>query len=255
MSAFVSPDFSPGGSSTGSAVGLSAGFCAAAIGCETCGSIVSWLRGIQRCSAADVQVSPARYAGLYAFKPSGGLVSNAGIIPISQRVDTAGPMGKSTWDVAALLDQMVAGSSESYITVVEQAIAKAGSPLRFGVPRKGFSASDTFEADPKYTPENRAQADSIFASVVAALQGLIVKDPADIPDPDPKWRDADDEPYKDSPWVLEQTRRMLRTEFYEGINGHLASRVGGTVRSLADLVKWNDEHPVSDHRLGDPSPS
>jgi len=242
-SAYVGPDFSPSESSSGSAVGLSAGFCAASIGCETIGSIVSSCTSIWT-RIADLSVSPARKAGLYALKPSGGLVSNEGIIPVSKRMDTAGPMGKTTWDVAALLDQMVNTRHESYATVVDNAFASHSRPLRIGIPRKGFFAAENRKKGPDYAPELKAQAEAIFDSVVTALQALIIQDPADIPDENQAWRDTEHEPYKEAPWVFHQTTRMLQTEFYEGINEHLATRVGGAVHSLADLVKWNEEHPV-----------
>lgn len=189
-------------------------------------------------------MSPARRNGLYAFKPSGGLVSNAGIIPVSVRVDTAGPMGKSTWDVAALLDQMRTSELESCVTVVEHAHLTVDRPPRMGVPRQGFSAAGLEDPDYNYSPEQKAQNESIFASVVTALQAMVVKDPADLPDDNQLWRDSEDEPYQESLWALGPTRRLLRTEFFEGINAHLESRVGGEIKSLADLVKWNDEHPV-----------
>lgn len=80
-------DRNPSGSSSGSAAAVSANFCAVAVGTETDGSIVS----------------PASVCGVVGLKPTVGLVSRSGIIPISQSQDTAGPMGRTVTDVAILL--------------------------------------------------------------------------------------------------------------------------------------------------------
>ncbi len=80
-------DRQPSGSSSGSGVAVSASSCAAAIGTETSGSIIS----------------PANASGVVGFKPTVGLISRAGIIPISHTQDTAGPMARTVADAAALL--------------------------------------------------------------------------------------------------------------------------------------------------------
>lgn len=99
QSAYVEGGFSaggdPSGSSSGSAVGVSAGFAPASLGSETDGSIVS----------------PAARAAAYGIKPSIGLVSRSGVIPIAASQDTVGPIAKSTYD-AALLLQIIAGYDE-----------------------------------------------------------------------------------------------------------------------------------------------
>ncbi|MFM8473946.1 MAG: amidase [Candidatus Kapaibacterium sp.] len=83
-------DRSPSGSSSGSAVAVAAGLCAAAIGTETDGSIVS----------------PASSCGVVGFKPTVGLVPQDGIIPISATQDTAGPMARTVRDCAMLMNIM-----------------------------------------------------------------------------------------------------------------------------------------------------
>ena len=77
-----------GGSSSGSGVSVSANFCVAAIGSETSGSILS----------------PASSNSVVGLKPTIGLVSRSGVVPISSTLDTAGPMSKSVMDNAILLD-------------------------------------------------------------------------------------------------------------------------------------------------------
>ncbi len=84
-------DRTPGGSSSGSGVAVAAGFCAAAIGTETDGSIMS----------------PSAMNGVVGIKPSIGLVGRSGIIPISHSQDTAGPIARSVADAARLMNAMV----------------------------------------------------------------------------------------------------------------------------------------------------
>jgi amidase len=80
-------DRTPSGSSSGSAVAAAANLCAVAVGTETDGSIIS----------------PANACGIVGFKPTVGLVSRAGIIPIAHSQDTAGPLCRTVADAAALL--------------------------------------------------------------------------------------------------------------------------------------------------------
>jgi len=86
------PVVQPGGSSAGSAVSVAAGLCAAAIGTETSGSLLS----------------PATQNGLVTVKPTVGLISRSGIIPISHSQDTAGPLTRTVRDSAILLNVLAA---------------------------------------------------------------------------------------------------------------------------------------------------
>jgi len=86
------PVVTPGGSSSGSAVAVAAGLCAAAIGTETSGSLLN----------------PATQNGLVTVKPTVGLISRAGILPISHSQDTAGPMTRTVRDAAILLNVLAA---------------------------------------------------------------------------------------------------------------------------------------------------
>jgi amidase len=82
----------PGGSSAGSGVAVAAGLCAASIGTETSGSLLN----------------PASQNGLVTVKPTVGLISRAGILPISHSQDTAGPMTRTVRDAAMLLNVLAA---------------------------------------------------------------------------------------------------------------------------------------------------
>ena len=86
------PVVQPGGSSAGSAVAVAAGLCAAAIGTETSGSLLS----------------PATQNGVVTVKPTVGLISRAGILPISHSQDTAGPLTRTVRDAAILLNVLAA---------------------------------------------------------------------------------------------------------------------------------------------------
>ena len=89
------PVVSPGGSSAGSAVAVAAGLCAASIGTETSGSLLY----------------PASQNGLVTVKPTVGLISRAGILPITHSQDTAGPMTRTVRDAALLLNVLAAKDS------------------------------------------------------------------------------------------------------------------------------------------------
>lgn len=86
------PVVQPGGSSAGSAVSVAAGLCAAALGTETSGSLLS----------------PATQNGLVTVKPTVGLISRSGIVPISHSQDTAGPLTRTVRDSAILLNVLAA---------------------------------------------------------------------------------------------------------------------------------------------------
>ncbi len=93
-------DRNPSGSSSGSAVATSANLCAASVGTETNGSIVS----------------PASHCGIVGLKPTVGLVSRAGIIPIAATMDTAGPMTRTVADAAVLLGVLAGTDPRDAVT-------------------------------------------------------------------------------------------------------------------------------------------
>jgi aspartyl-tRNA(Asn)/glutamyl-tRNA(Gln) amidotransferase subunit A len=112
-----------GGSSSGSAVAVAAGLCLAALGSDTSGSI--------RC--------PPALCGIVGHRPSAGLVSTKGVVPLSTSFDTVGPMTSTVRDAAILFDVLVGRSN--YTSVLEEDV----SQLRVGVARKNFF--DDLDAD------------------------------------------------------------------------------------------------------------
>src|SRR5438445_211978 len=124
------PTYSTGGSSGGSAAAVAAGLCFGALGSDTGGSIRE----------------PAAYCGIVGLKPTYGLVSTRGVIPLSWSLDHVGPLARTAAD-AALILQVIAGYDSQDITSGEmkvpdyaQALRANVSSIRIGVPREFFYA-------------------------------------------------------------------------------------------------------------------
>jgi aspartyl-tRNA(Asn)/glutamyl-tRNA(Gln) amidotransferase subunit A len=113
----VNPEFITGGSSSGSAAAVAAGMCYAAIGTDTAGSIRE----------------PASICGVVGLKPSYGLVSTRGIIPLSKSLDHAGPITRTVEDAAIVLDA-IAENRGNYLQELKAGI----HDFVVGVPRKYF---------------------------------------------------------------------------------------------------------------------
>lgn len=196
----------PCGSSSGSGAAVAADLAVAAVGTETDGSIVC----------------PSSVHGLVGIKPTVGLVSRSGIIPISASQDTAGPMARSVADAAALLTVLAGYDPDDPATEplksrepldYTQFLNRNGlKGLRIGVMRQhaGF----------------HEEVDAVFNRAIDTLraQGATIVDPADIT----TQGKFDTE---------EQT--VLLYEFKDGINRYLANR-GATPRTLADLIAFNN---------------
>ena len=203
-------DRSPCGSSSGTGAAVSASLASIGVGTETDGSITC----------------PAHVCGLVGLKPTVGLVSRAGIIPIASSQDTAGPMCRSVADAAALLgvlageDPLDASTAAcrghvhpDYTRFLDP---KGLQGARLGVPRTRFFG---------YSPE----ADRIIEEALGELRhlGAVLVDPADIP----KASDYDDEEYD-----------VLLHEFKDGINTYLATLPGSdSPRTLAELIAFNEK--------------
>jgi amidase len=155
-------DRNTSGSSSGSAVAVAANLCAVAVGTETDGSIVS----------------PASINGIVGIKPTVGLVSRTGVIPISHSQDTAGSMGRTVRDAAILLSALVGadpedmatqeGNARSPIDTTQQLGAQGLKGTRIGVVRKYFGFLGAV--------------DEVMneALLVLKAEGATIVDPADI---------------------------------------------------------------------------
>jgi amidase len=185
-------DRNPSGSSSGTGAAVAASLCAAGVGTETDGSIVS----------------PSSVNGLVGIKPTVGLIPGAGIVPISHRQDTAGPMARTVSDAAVLLGALTGAS-------YGQALIPDGlRGARIGVARQiaGF-------------PE---AVDRIFDHALTVLkhEGAILIDPAMMP--------------SYSKLGEPETEAML-WEFKNDLNAYLEAR-GGPVKSLKEVIEFNSKN-------------
>src|SRR5207248_3172945 len=153
-------DRNPCGSSSGSGVAVSANLCAVAVGTETDGSIVS----------------PSSINGVVGIKPTLGLISRSGIIPIAHSQDTAGPLARTVRDAALLLG-VLAGSDPADPATASARVEKDYTHFldaqglqgaRIGVARKFFGIQD--------------EVDTLMAGLLERMRkaGCILVDPADL---------------------------------------------------------------------------
>jgi amidase len=207
-------DRNPSGSSSGSAVAVAASLCAAAIGTETDGSIVS----------------PSSINGIVGIKPTVGLVSRTGIIPISHTQDTAGPMARTVADAAVLLtvlagidadDEATAASfgrvPEDYARFLDE---KSLRGARIGVARNYFGFQDSVDTVMKVALDEIQRA------------GAVLVDPAELPNMD-KIGDAE--------------LTVLLYELKADLNAYLARRrPNAQVRSLKDVIDFNERNVAAE---------
>jgi amidase len=198
------------GSSSGSGAATAANLCAAAIGTETDGSVVC----------------PASANGLVGIKPTVGLVSRSGIIPISHSQDTAGPMARTLRDATILLSSIVGTDASDAATADSQGKVQADytqfldanglKGARIGVARKYFGFSEAVDALME------------TALDVMKKQGATLVDPADL---------ATFGKFDDSEFLV------FLYELKADLNSYL-SRLGNTaqVRTLKDVIEFNDKH-------------
>ena len=201
-------DRNPCGSSSGSGAAVAANLCAGAIGTETDGSIVC----------------PSTSNSLVGIKPTLGLVSRSGIIPIAHSQDTAGPMTRTVADAAILLtairgyDPADAGSRRTSQGVdFTTALNRDGlRGMRLGVARKHFGFNE--------------RVDKVMEEAIAEIKrlGAVIIDPADIPTHG-KFDDSEFE--------------VLLYEFKADLNAYL-SKLGPTaqVHSLKDVIAFNEQN-------------
>ncbi|MBU0595981.1 amidase, partial [Candidatus Bipolaricaulota bacterium] len=200
------PTRSPCGSSSGSAVAIAAGLSPVAVGTETDGSIVC----------------PAQTCGIVGIKPTIGLVSRSGIIPIAHSQDTAGPMARSVDDAAILLSALAGRDPRDPATQAGSADFSALPSLddlagvRLGIARNYFG--------------NHRDVDRVIEACIELLAdlGATIVDSADI-ETAGKWRDGEME--------------VLLYEFKHDLNAYLtALGPAAPVHSLAEIVAFNEEH-------------
>ena len=208
-------DRNPSGSSSGSGVAVAANLCAAAIGTETDGSILS----------------PSSFNGIVGIKPTVGLVSRAGIIPIAFSQDTAGPMARTVTDAAILLSAIMGAdpndppspfSPEERKLPRPQGLTRSFDPnalrgARLGVARKIFG---------RFAAKVTDYIEGVFSEM--KLLGAELIDPIDLSVPSELGKNESD---------------VMHYEFKAGLNAYLAAlgpRV--QVRTLKDVIEFNESH-------------
>ena len=203
-------DRNPCGSSSGSGAAVAANLCAAAIGTETDGSVVC----------------PSSANSLVGIKPTVGLISRSGIIPISHSQDTAGPMARTVRDAALILgaltgidprDEATNASRGKSLTDYTQFLDPNGlRGIRLGVARKYFGFNE--------------HVDKLLNDLLAEMKrlGAVLVDPADIPTQG-KFDDSEFE--------------VLLYEFKADLNAYLAG-LGpqAPVRTLKDVIEFNEKN-------------
>ena len=203
---------SASGSSSGSAAAVAAGFTPGAIGTETNGSIVS----------------PASACGIVGFKPTLGMVSRSGIIPITHWQDTAGSMTRSVYDAALLMNVIAGSDPEDVFTneadkrrpadFTERLHSDGLKGKRLGVVRS-MCGSD-------------AEVLRLFDQAVQALRDARadVIDNVDLPNAEKLGR---------------LSMMAMLVEFRQDLNAYLEHRQG-EVRSMAELIAFNEAHKAEE---------
>ena len=198
-------DRNPCGSSSGSAVAVAAGLVPVAVGSETDGSIIC----------------PASMNGIVGIKPTLGLVSRSGIIPISHNQDTAGPLARDVTDAAILLSAMAGSDPNDPATA--DADKHATDYTRFldpnGLRGKRIGVVRALAG-------SEPNADRVLDEAIAAMkaQGAIIVDPVTLPhlaelgDPE---------------------MTVMLYDFKHDLNAYLAHRTGLQVKTLADVIAFD----------------
>jgi len=201
-------DRNPSGSSSGSGAAVSANLCAAAIGTETDGSIIS----------------PSTLCGIVGVKPTIGLVSRSGIIPIAHSQDTAGPMTRTVRDAAILLGALTGVDSRDAATESSRGKSQRDYTqfldpnglrgARIGVARKFFRSG--------------AIAEKLLEAAIEEMKRLGATT-VDVTDDLGRFGDAE--------------REVLLYEFKTDLNAYLAS-LGpkAPVRTLQDVIEFNERN-------------
>ncbi|MBC7598477.1 MAG: amidase, partial [Polaromonas sp.] len=203
-------DRSTSGSSSGSGAAIAASLAAIAVGTETDGSITS----------------PASLAGLVGLKPTRGLISRAGVIPIAPSQDTPGPMARTVADAAALLN--VLAGSDPQDTATAQARERKTDFLK-ALDKNALMGKRIGVVRSQFARHPQQVAAQVWAAVkVLQDQGAVLVDVADIPNTD---RYA----------ATELT--VLLTEFKASLPQYLATYAPrAPVKTLADVMAFNLQH-------------
>jgi amidase len=203
-------DRNPCGSSSGSAVAVAANLCAAAVGTETDGSIVC----------------PSQANGIVGIKPTLGLVSRSGVIPIAHSQDTAGPMARTVADAAIMLSALTGVDPRDPATEVSQAKTLLDYTSRLD--RNGLKGSRIGFARAYCEFDWRVEKVMDECLQVMKDEGAVLVDPVELPDES----------------KLGKTElEVLLYEFKSDLNSYLAALGSNAlVHTLEEIIVFNEEH-------------
>ncbi|MDP2378319.1 amidase family protein [Reyranella sp.] len=235
----------PGGSSAGSGVSVAAGLCAAAIGTETSGSLLS----------------PATQSGLVTVKPTVGLISRAGVLPISHSQDTAGPLTRTVRDAAILLNVLAARDPLDLATRGLKRPADYTAGLDKDALRGARIGLPSDPGDPlndAYFGKLPARAKTVMSRAFEALQDLgatLVR--ANIPTagwiggPGTTMNVLNTNPLSPRKGQLATPPIVFLYEFKHDLGLYLRDWATGTrMKKLADIVAFNKAHARKALRFG-----
>ncbi len=241
----LAPLVQPGGSSAGSAVAVAAGLCAAAIGTETSGSLLS----------------PATQNGVVTVKPTVGLISRSGIIPISHSQDTAGPLTRTVRDAAILLNVLAARDPQDPATQQLQRPQDYTAGLdrdglkgaRIGLP----SDPDDPLNDPFYGPlsprskEVMAQATKVLEDLGATIVRAAIPAIGWIGGPGTTMAVLNRNPLGFNKGTAAPASLVFIYELKRDLNLYLRDWATGTkIRTLADVIAFNKANADKALRYG-----
>ena len=217
------PDkFKPGGSSGGCAVAVSAGYAPAAIGTETSGSIIE----------------PSYFCSVVGWKPTVGLISRTGVLPVMLCQDTPGTLTLSVEDAAILANVLVAKDEEDFGYWVAQ--EAEGTDFTDGLDKANIRGKKIGIAKTGYYDTLSCSAKAIFDNAVCALRnaGAVILE--DIPDFLPSQLQAGISSHK--PLTSKVMNQSFLVRFNEYL-GHLGKDV--PAHNIDELIAWNDAHKYS----------
>ncbi|MFF0826717.1 amidase family protein [Brevibacillus sp. NPDC003359] len=199
-----------GGSSSGSAAAIAAGFAVVAVGTETSGSILH----------------PAEHNSLVGIKPTVGLISRSGIIPISHSQDTAGPMARTVADAAILLGSLTGVDVNDPVTGKSEGLTHTDY-LPF-LHADGLQGACIGVVRSRFLAECDDEEIALYEAAIEKLKeaGATVIDAVTIPTENAEW-----------------DRHVLVHEFKVGVNAYLKTLPASyPIRSLQDVIAFNRAH-------------
>ncbi|KAH7303806.1 amidase signature domain-containing protein [Stachybotrys elegans] len=223
----------PSGSSGGPAVAVSAGFASASLGTDTEGSITN----------------PGSRAALFALRPSTGITSRTGVVPISSSQDTTGPLAKSAWDIAALLEIMAVHDPDDWYSEAAEPFRHKNytqfldpdgfKGLRIGIPRDPFWNTTLFGYRASINPAVNATLDKLRSL------GAEIIDPIVFPNAE-RWT----YPFVGGPVRDTAGRIQIQYDIKTDMANYLTQQRTNTssLESLYDIIAFND----ANHELESP---